>query len=156
MIRWGVVLCALVLTGCATKLLDDNYAGPTAIVKDTVTNYDEGTWIRPASVQIYVLSHVDGTYIETASAATANATFKSSLGFGLTPKSHERRVPIKPMTIVLQAIMDYEYPREPIIRARRELKFHPKAGQVYYVRGRIEPENSSVWIENANGQRVTD
>ncbi|WP_162918390.1 hypothetical protein [Taklimakanibacter deserti] len=151
----------LLLAGC-TKTLPDNYSGPTAVVKDTYANYVEGGFFRDEKVDLFVMQTMDGKLIDNGQLATARASFKSSLGIALKPQAYERRVPIRPMTIGLAAIISYaaggQYggSREPQTMASRKVKFNPVAGETYVVRGRIARDNSAVWLETASGRIVSE
>ncbi len=161
--RRGVLLfvCVILLAGCV-KTLPDNYSGPTAVVKDSCANYVKGGFLRDEKVDLFVMETMDGKLIDNGLLATARASFKSSLGFALKPQAFERRVPIRPMTISLSAIIDYaaggQYggSKEPRTMASRRIKFTPVAGEIYVVRGRIESDNSAVWLETASGQIVSE
>jgi hypothetical protein len=119
-------------------------------------------FFRDERVDLFVMQTMDGKLIDNGQLATARASFKSSLGIALKPQAHERRVPIRPMTITLAAIIGYaaggQYggSREPRTMASRTIKFHPVAGETYVVRGRIARDNSAVWLETASGQIVSE
>jgi hypothetical protein len=156
-----ISICLTLVTACA-KTLPDNYSGPTAVVRDTHANYVEGGFFRDEKVDLFVMQTMDGKLIDNGQVATARASFKSSLGFALKPSSFERPVPIRPMTVGLAAIVVYaaggQYggSREPQTMATRKLKFNPVAGETYVVRGTITRDTSSVWLETASGQMVSE
>jgi hypothetical protein len=149
----------LLPTGCV-KTLPDNYSGPTAIVKDTYANYIKGGFMRDEKVDLFVMQTMDGKLIDKGLMATARASFKSSLGFALKPRAFERPLPVRPMTVMLAAIIDYAAggvcngSREPRTMANRKISFTPVAGETYVVRGRITADNSAVWLETASGKVV--
>jgi hypothetical protein len=104
--RRVVLVCALLLAGCV-KTLPDNYSGPTAVVKDSYANFVKGGFFRHEKVDLFVMQTMDGNLIDNGQLATGRASLKSSLGFALKPEAYERRVPIRPMTITLAAIISY-------------------------------------------------
>lgn len=44
--RRFLLVCMLLLAGCAAKLVPDDYAGPTAVVKDSFSNYVTGGFLK--------------------------------------------------------------------------------------------------------------
>lgn len=158
MMRGIILAFVLLLAGCGGKVLKDDYAGPTAILRDSYANQRKGGVFTPDSVQVFAASHVDGKFVENGSLKTGYASVGSVYGFGLKPKSFERRVPVKAMKVRLMGVIHYTGPREPSTRVQRDVTFHPAAGQTYIVRGRIDESSSdsSVWIETMSGKRVTE
>jgi hypothetical protein len=156
--RRSVLALALLLAGCGGKVIEDNYAGPTAILRDSYANFRKGGVFTPDSVQVFAVSHVDGKFVENGSLKTGYASVGSVYGLGLKPKSFERRVPVKTMKVRIMGVIHYTGPKEPSTRVQREVTFHPAAGQTYIVRGNMDESSSeaSVWIETANGKRVTE
>lgn len=150
-------LCVVLVAGCAAKLVPDDYAGATAVVKDSNANFVSGGLFKSDKAEIFSMVKVDGKPIDNALSRTASAS--QGLGMGMRVKEHERRVPIKPMTVELLGLLYYPAPIStlfnPTYETRRTVKFHPQAGETYVVRGRLGKSGSSVWIETSGGQRVT-
>jgi hypothetical protein len=158
MIRWVVLLCALVLAGCATKLVEDDFKGPTAIVRDSHANFIDGGLLGADRADFFVMSKVDGKRIDNALQQTA--IMNDGAGFSLKPYSYERRVPIKSLQVTLFGVIHYAAPIAELLNktypVERTVRFTPDAGETYVVRGKLGPNGSKVWIETAGGQRVTD
>lgn len=137
--------------------MPDDYAGPTALVKDSNANFVSGGLFKSDKAEIFSMMKVDGKPIDNAFSRTASAS--EGLGMGMRVREHERRVPIKPMTVELFGILYYPAPIStlfnPTYETKRTVKFHPVAGETYVVRGRLGKSGSDVWIETAGGQRVT-
>jgi hypothetical protein len=152
-----VVVFALLLAGCAAKLVSDDFAGPTALVKDSYSNFVRGGLFKSDKADFFVMTRADGKKIEDA--VTWTAMVSDGMGFSMKPQNHERRVPIKPMKVDLLGLVYYPAPisglLNPTYETRRTVQFQPVAGQTYVVRGRLGKAGSSVWIETAGGQRVT-
>lgn len=150
-------VCALLLAGCAAKLVPDDFAGPTAVVKDSNANYVKGGFFKSDKAEIFSMMKVDGKPIDNALSRTA--IYSDGMGFGMSLQNHERRVPIKPMKVELLGLVYYPAPisslLNPTYETRRTVQFRPVAGQTYVVRGRLGKSGSSVWIETAGGQKVT-
>jgi hypothetical protein len=158
MIRWVVVLCALVLAGCATKLVEDDFKGPTAVVKDSYANFTDGGLFGADHVDFFVMAKVDGKRIDNALQRTA--IMNQGAGFSLKPYPEERRVPIKSMQVTLFGVVHYAAPIAELLNktypVERTVSFTPAPGETYVVRGKLGPNGSKVWIETAGGQRVAD
>jgi hypothetical protein len=158
MIRWIAVLCALVLAGCAAKLVEDDYKGPTAVVKDSYANFADGGLLGADRADFFVMSKVDGKRIDNALQRTA--IMNDGAGFSLKPYSYERRVPINSMQVTLFGVIHYAAPIAELLNktypVERTVQFTPVAGETYVVRGKLGPNGSKVWIETAEGQRVTE
>jgi hypothetical protein len=155
--RWLFLLCALFLAGCAAKLVPDDYAGPTAVVKDSNANAVNGGLFKSDHAEIFAMTAVDGKGIPNGFSSTSSAS--EGLGMGMRLKNEERRVPIKPMKVILFAIVYYPAPISTLFNktyaTEKKVNFHPVAGQTYVVRGKLGDSGSDVWIETAGGQRVT-
>ncbi len=148
---------ALLLAGCAAKLVPDDYAGPTAMVRDSNANYVSGGFFKSDRAEIYSMTAVDGKGIPNAFSSTSSAS--EGLGMGMRLKNEERRVMIKPMKVKLFALIYYPAPISTLFNktyaTEKTVNFHPVAGQKYVVRGKLGDSGSDVWIETAGGKRVT-
>lgn len=151
-------VCVLLLSGCAAKLVPDDYAGPTAMVRDSNANAVNGGLFKSDHVEIYAMTAVDGKGIPNAFGSTSSAS--EGLGMGMRVKNEERRVLIKPMKVTLFAIVFYPAEISALFNktyeTRKTVNFHPDAGQTYVVRGKLGDSGSDVWIETAGGKRVTN
>lgn len=155
--RIFLIASALLLAGCAAKLVPDDYAGPTAIVRDSNANYVSGGFFKSDHAEIYSMTAVDGKGIPNAFSSTSIAS--EGLGMGMRLKNEERRVMIKPMKVTLFALVYYPAPISTLFNktyaTEKKVSFHPVAGQKYVVRGKLGDSGSDVWIETAGGKRVT-
>ena len=155
--RRALLVCLLLLAGCTTKTLPDGFSGPTATVRDSYANFAKGGFLRHEKVDLFVMREMDGKYIDNSMLATYRASFKSSLGFALKPQAHERRIPVRPMTVTLAVVRQYaaggQYggSREPETLVTRKIKLNPVAGATYVVKGRVEGGTASVWLRTAGG-----
>lgn len=145
---------ALLLMGCAKQLLPDDYAGATAVVKDSFANYAEADGLKSERVELFAMMEVDGKIIPNAIGSTTGASVNAGR---LRLMAGERRVPVKAMKVKLRAFL-----YDPSLFARnfthdteRTVSFTPVAGETYIIRGKLGETGSSVWIETANGQRIT-
>jgi hypothetical protein len=149
---------ALLLSACATKLVEENYAGPTAVVRDTYTNFVATTLFKAGHADFFVMSRADGKYIENALQKTASAN--QGRGFTLAPYDHQRRVPVRPIKAELRAQTFYSAPISGLLHDTHEVSgtvnFDPVAGETYIVTGELRDGYSAVWIATADGRQVTE
>lgn len=153
----------MLLASCGVpKLVPDDYAGPTAVVRDSSVNPASGGQAMSGHSQYFVLVAVDGKEVQNA----FSQTFAGAEGH-TNFQAHERKVPARPMKVTLRAAAYYpkglkgpggDFGADTIlsVAAQRTISFSPVAGETYIVRGRANEQESAVWIESSGGQRVTD
>jgi hypothetical protein len=144
---WSL-LAAIGLVGCATSRtpLPANYAGPKALLRDSVSNYN-GT-----KADYFFLFKYNGTSIRQ----TYDVSIDNSRGNGfllLPPEVIERDVPAVEGRYYLIGRTHYAAPIQELAHGvymvKGELNFTPQAGEVYVVRGSLAASLAEVWIENA-------
>jgi hypothetical protein len=146
---------ALVLVGCASNPLPDDYAGQTALVKDSHANYVEQDGMKAEHVELFAMMYVDGKLIKNGLSNTMAATMQSPNGMMIIVGG-ERRVPVKSLKVDLVGQVYSSSLLGPATRkTERSVSFTPLAGGTYVVRGRLAESGSDVWIETAGGKRVT-
>jgi hypothetical protein len=127
------------------------------VVKDSNANFVRGGFFKSDKAEIFSMVKVDGKPIDNAFSRTA--AYSEGMGLGMSAQNDERRVPVKPMKVELLGLVYYPAPIStmfnPTYETRQTAQFQPMAGQTYVVRGRLGKSGSSVWIETAGGQRVT-
>jgi hypothetical protein len=64
-------VCALLLAGCAANLVSDDFAGPTALVKNSYSNYVKGGLFKSDKADFFVITKADGKKIEDSVTLTA-------------------------------------------------------------------------------------
>ena len=148
---------ALWLAACATKLVSDDFAGPTATVRDSYKNVTSATLIKAGSADFFVLQRADGKPVDNAISITRMTN--TGNGFMLRPEGHERRVPIAAMQAELHAETYYSAPVTALFSNTHEVtgmvSFTPVAGETYVVIGELREGYAAVWIETAGGEVVT-
>lgn len=148
-------VCMLLLAGCAAKLVPDDYKGPTATIRDSHANYTEGGQITSDHAEFFVLAAADGAEVQNS----FSQTFAAAEGVSAF-RVHERKIPIKPMQVTLKGLAYYPSStgsiKDPhrVYETQRTVSFSPAAGVTYTVRGKADQRRVTVWIEDANGQRV--
>lgn len=147
----------LLLMGCATNPLPDDYVGQTAVVKDSHANYVEASGMKPEHVELFAMTHVDGKFIWNTRNNTVAATQTNS-GGRLIIVGAERKVPIRPLKVELVGLIHASGPLfAPSAReTQRTVNFTPVAGETYVVRGRLAGAGFEVWLETAGGKRVAE
>lgn len=123
---------------------------------------DSGASEDSNKARIFYLASVDGVAIPNASGASRRAS--SGQGFHLTTVFPTRFVPAKPLKVVVVGTHATGAPIHSIASmlsgtfwsVEAELDFTPEVDKAYVVRGNLEKDNSTVWIEDAaTGQLVT-
>ena len=144
----SVVCLILFLPGCATyKPVSEGYSGPVANIIDTGQTED-GTKAR-----IFYVASIDGKTIENARSASRSSSYGT--GMSLHMHTRERQVPIRPMRLKLVgthvvAAPIHEFASRAIgtfFEVEGEIEFTPEAGATYLIKGDLQKQGSSVWIE---------
>lgn len=143
-------LAFLWLSGCATyRPIPEDYSGPTATVNDSGA-VEDGT-----KAQLYVLAAIDGHAIKTSLDKTRDASHGK--GFNLTAVVIGRRIQAKPTKVKLIATHVTAAPIHEFasrvagifFAVEGEVEFSPVADSTYVIRGDLQKEGSSVWIEDS-------
>lgn len=150
------LLGAFSLAGCASqRLLPDDYSGATALIKDSYVRRKEKSWLGGEynGIEIFAVAQIDGKYLTNASHMT-----EGGYSTPVTTKGFERRVPTKPIKVLLERY--YVIRREaemPSDLGNKTVTFTPVAGETYVVRGKSVGSNYNfdLWIETEGGKRVT-
>ncbi len=149
---------AVLLSACATPLVDKDFAGSTAVVRDSNANFVKGNLVRADRVDFFVMTRADGK--QTGNAISATSMLNEGRGFSLKVQEFERRVPIRPMQVELIGVTYYAAPISSLLNDTHEVKgtvrFEPQAEQVYVVTGELRGGYSAVWIQTADGRVVTE
>lgn len=154
----GCLLLTAMVTGCATKLVTDDYAGPVAIVADSAVKLEKDNFLLPDKGNFYYLLQVDGKSAGITNISTTAIVY-SGTGGGFEPQHAERKVPAGPMKAKIRGTTYFGAPIGGIFGktylVEGVVDFNPRPGGNYVVRGRLGPGNSAVWIETASGKVVT-
>ena len=147
-----VALASLLLSGCVTSPIPDNYSGPLATVRDTVVPETANR------SQFFYLSEVDGQAIRNARSASKGEN--TGRGFGLTGRPYSRDIPAKQSTLTLRADVEYGAPIQAMLnastlyKAEKKVTFTPQSNKTYVVKGTLTADKQDVWLEDDTGQRV--
>jgi hypothetical protein len=158
MIRFAALCCflGLLLVGCATQLVPDDFQGETATLRDSYGKYHDGGLFGPDSAEFFVASEVDGKPIDNALGETRRTNY--GRGFSMTPVPYERRVPIRTMKVKLYGTVHYAADIAAMLNktyeTERVVAFTPEPGGRYVVRGKLG-DQSRLWIEREDGTVIT-
>jgi hypothetical protein len=150
------LLGAFSLAGCASqKLLPDDYAGETAVIKDSHVRRKEKSWLGGEynGIEIFAVSSVDGKYLTNAS-----HVIEGGYSTPVTTKGFERRIPTRPIKVRLERYYVIRTETEsPSDLGNKTVTFTPVAGETYVVRGESVGSNYNfnLWIETEGGKRVS-
>ena len=145
-------VASLLLSGCVTSPIPENYSGPLATIRDS------GIAETGNRSQFFYLSEVDGQAVDNARSASKRAN--SGRGFGLSPQSFSREVPAKQSTFTLRADVEYGAPIQAMLnagslyKAEKKITFTPQSTRTYVVRGALTADKQDVWLEDDAGRRV--
>ena len=143
---------SVVLSGCVTSPIPDNYSGPLATIRDS------GVAETSNRSQFFFLAEVDGQHVDNARSVSKRAN--SGRGFALAPQSFSRQVPAKPSTLTLKGEVEYGAPIQAMLNAgtlysvEKKMTFTPQSGRTYVVKGILTADKKDVWLEDEGGQRV--
>jgi hypothetical protein len=139
----AAVVLPVVLAGCATPSIPQDYSGPRAVIADSTRMRG---WI---GVDYFVLQAIDGRPIRDsmdASVSYGNRPIKSSAAL-------TREVPGRAASFTIAGITRYataiEELRHPAYRIAGTVSFAPEPDGQYVVRGMLEEQGQAVWIEDA-------
>ncbi|AYR25462.1 hypothetical protein RC54_17280 [Herbaspirillum rubrisubalbicans] len=138
----GIVLS---LTACATRtpLLPDNYAGPSAVLKDSAD------MLNMSKADMYYAASVNTIAVDNVRFATRSAS--EGRGAMMLLQKVERRIPATPLKVQVVARTAYAMPimamTGTVYQVKGDVDFTPEAGKSYVVRGKLGPTYSAVWIE---------
>ena len=145
------LLLGAALAGCASSPIPEGYKGPLATIDDSY-EYQTSTMSH-----FFVLTEVDGRRIEDSIGKTAEVNY--GRGFYMDPWVTGRQVPAQPLTLKL---LGSTYHAAPILAltgtsysVSGEVQFHPQAGQRYIVKGTLGEDYRAVWLEDLDGQVVS-
>jgi hypothetical protein len=152
------VVCA-VLGGCASyQPVPPGYGGPTATLSDFAII--EGQ----TKAQLFVVLEIDGHPVENSIGATATAS--RGQFFSLRTNIVERPIPVRPMKVKLKGTHATGAPIHNLLSqavgtfysVEGVVDFSPLPNKVYFVRGELKEQGSSVWIteEDTGGVPVTE
>lgn len=166
-INYFIILCLLI--GCTNQkqstpaskpniaqsaTLDSSVVVEQASIEDTYKKKGTG------SAYAFFVSKVDGIPT-THNASTESRKVSAGNGIYLFPVGASRNIPIKPLKMSLTAKVIYAAPivaitdSETDLILEQDIEFTPQPDMFYYVKGVLSKSNSSIWIEDINGEKVS-
>lgn len=139
------ILPLLSLAACVSTSLPKGYSGPTANLKDSAQTHSN------SKADLFCVTKIDDRNI--ADSLTATLVGKQGMGFILIPSILERPLPAQPITLELKARTVYAAPIQEmfgkVYTVSGTIPFRPKPNGAYIVKGKLGPEEQSIWIEDA-------
>ncbi|EIJ45605.1 hypothetical protein GWL_26330 [Herbaspirillum sp. GW103] len=140
-----ILAIPLTLAACATRtpLLPDDYAGPTAVLKDSAD------MLSMSKAYMYYAANINAIEVDNVRFATRRAS--EGRGALMLLQKVERRIPATPVKVQVVARTAYAMPimamTGTVYQVKGEIDFTPERGKSYVVRGKLGPNYSAVWIE---------
>lgn len=147
------LLAATLLAGCASvhEPVPQGHVGPVAIVEDSFRQ------LSTSKTDFFYVEQVDGHKIDNSRAKSLAAN--RGAGMRMTPQFEQRNIPAsRPTSLTIVARTEYAAPILTLTRSVYEVKgvvdFTPEPGKRYVVRGSLQADRSSVWLEEKESQQV--
>lgn len=148
-----IIAIILILAGCVTPPVPENYSGPLASIDDSAQSETANR------AQFFFLSEIDGNPVRNILMATRSAN--SGRGFSLNAVPFSRDIPAKKSTLTLQGAISYGAPIQAILNsgtlyaAEKRITFAPDPNKRYVVKGVLTADKREVWLEErATGKRI--
>ena len=143
----------VLLSGCVThKPIPDDYDGPLARVSDTAFRLDS------SQGYFFELTNVDGRDITTSLESSSQASYGK--GFSLSIVTESRQVPAKQSQLQLKATNYYAAPilmlKGGNYSVEGDVNVNLEANKTYYIKGELSKTYSAVWVEDAQGNIVSE
>ncbi len=142
------------LSGCATipKPLPDNYKGPVTEI------YDSSDQVSGTKVYFFELSKVDGRTIKTSSWETYEYNYGK--GFNMSVQTNRRYVPAKKSVLTIEGVTHYAADILALFGSgysvSGEVEVELEEDKDYYVKGKLSEDYSAVWLEDDEGNIVSE
>ncbi len=141
------------LIGCAShQPIPDGYSGDLTTIKDS---YE---YVTSTKIYIFQLAKVDDRDVHTSSAATYERSYGQ--GFNLYLALEERQVPATNSVLHIEGLT---YVAAPVLAflggmysVSGDVTVNLDAGKLYYVKGKLSEDYSAVWLEDQDGNIVSE
>lgn len=149
-----IPLVLLLLSGCTTfhSPIPENYQGPISNIESSEKR------LSGSKADLFYVSKVDGKSIYNSMNATRGATYGQ--GFTLTTQLVNTQVPSIESIFTLVGRTEYAAPIQAltgtVYEVKGNIKFTPKPGKTYIVKGELGEKYSAVWIELKENGEVVD
>jgi hypothetical protein len=149
----GAAILCVSLTGCTTyyPTIPEDYEGPSAVIEDSENRIDSG------KADLFYLSHVNKKPLRNSRKQSLTRSY--GMGNFLTTILLKHTVAAEEQTFSIVGRTTYAMPGRALLGTVYELKgdvvFSPQPDASYVIKGELQEEGSSVWIENvASGEVV--
>lgn len=146
-----IVLALFGVSACVSysPSVSPSYTGPTATIADSFARQTAGR------ANFFVLKEVDGKLVENALSRSAAASYGQGNTLSTVGKSRQVEVREQKLTLLAQV-----YSAAPIAgmfnsgknySVEGVINFSPESNASYTVKGKLDSQNSLVWLEDADG-----
>ena len=150
------LLIGLLQVGCVTYSppVPVGYTGKLASVDDSYILLGKG------AAEFFYLDRIDGKPIYNARGSSAATS--SGQGMSLTASGYSRAIPTKPTKLTLTATVYFAAPIAALFSTRKnnhvsgEIDFTPMPDMHYVVKGTFEADSAAIWLEDLDGNIVSD
>ncbi|WP_196138210.1 hypothetical protein [Aliikangiella sp. G2MR2-5] len=152
----GILVLSLLIAGCATyaRLLPKDYKGAVASIDDSFQRQSL------SNANFFYIKLIDGKPIYHALVASSQAS--AGKGSRLITMGESRNVPVRPVKLYIvgqvhhAAIIGSILNSETNYIVEGEFEFTPEKDAKYLVNGSLSKDYSAVWIEDVNGNVVSN
>jgi hypothetical protein len=152
--RIMIVIVCIFLHGCVQykPIIPSGYTGEIASIEDTLQRKGVGAYV-------YCVSKIDGNPIPNAITNSLDAS--AGRGIHLSLVGENRNIPVKPLKITLTARVIHAAPVTSLFDSESnnhlegEIEFTPIKNMKYFVKGTLQKDATSIWIEDINGVVVS-
>lgn len=143
----------IMMVGCVSyQPVPEGYQGPLSLIKDTSTS------VSSTKEQFFELSKVDGRSVQTSSGVTYERNY--GRGMAMTVATTERSVPSQECTLSIQGITHVAAPILALgggmYSVKGDVNVTLEESVTYYIRGELSKEYSAVWVEDSEGNLVSN
>jgi len=148
-----ILMVMISVSGCATfEPVPEGYQGPTATIKDTYSN-------KTATFAHYFeLDKVNGNQIAGSFGETRSKNYGRGTYF--EPAMVERKILPEEQVLSISGYVFFPTDAQllfgDLLEVKGEFTFTPKADETYLVKGSINKKESEVWLEDSEGNVVSE
>ena len=152
--KFALYISLILVSGCAgtPKPIPDNYSGALSKIYDTKES------VSSTRVYFYQLNKIDGRTIKTSSWETMK--YNHGRGFSMTPKVNSRKVPSGKSVLTIEGVTHVAAPilsfTGGMYSVKGDVTVELEENKNYYVKGKLSKEYSSVWLEDEEGNIVSN
>ena len=146
------LIFVIFVSACTTyNPIPEGYSGPVANIEDTFSD-DTGS-----SAHYFILYKMDGKMVSNSFGATRSRYV--GMGAIFDPVMIDREVLPEYAEFTIHGFKYFPTDAQAMfgdsMKIEKVVTFTPKAGEKYYIKGKLGKEKSEVWIEDASGKIIS-